>query len=531
MLDQLLYEAKKSQEKILAKSIEKIAKDNTMKNVMKINERKNKQTFEKYYTLINDKVVFNDPLSYCTLEQLETCDDHKFKHCIDVLKTNDCHIYDFEIDETQKEFDIESYYNGRTDNKHLFNFVCRLGNWFFRPWLKVDNEIEEGIFGCKDYHNVVTGEKFNFYCDLFGNNVLIHEAQTVMDFMKSSLTHSQYLEHKWHFLNLLSEQLNQRGYVNQYIRAFELFPEDQRIQITEPINITLSYSHFPEQILSIVDVYGKYKYNYKQVMKMKLTSLQENYLQVIKMLEKYRLYVKNQYGAYENSKYLNDQTVVQFFKFIKNIHMRNYYEYWNHSHGSMKSIQPNDSEYSNGFSSKYQRNGLDLMNGLYCDISYRAQFGEYLIKPFSEPIKESKSESESKQDKNISDKYQPNNNKSLVKDHTLIVNENVEDIMNSLDRKIELYKSLEDENKEKIALEYNGNGHDFEIYTFNVKIYEKNNEVITEFTIRQESAQNGLKNTVIFTGTFNKVFEDMKKSICSIYEVYNMPLNLQLFNY
>ena len=517
----LLIESKASQERILTAS----QRQNEEK-AKKIDDRKEnkKETFEQYYKLVDGAAVFKEQISYEVLEKLHTCDDAKFMNCINVFKTNDCLVHWFEEDVTQKEYNCEHWFGSEDINTNLFKFVCRCNQWFFTCELDIHNDCEGGILMCREFFNCETKETIDHYCDLFGKNTSPCDSKIMFEIMKSGLSRQEYMNNKWQFLSVLSDRLNGDGFINEYKRDFDLYPGEHfrrsahRVHISNPFDITLSYEHYPEPMIKIIEEKKNSRlFNIKTIIKMNYQSPEaslgpnddnDNYDELIKMLEKYQLYKMNKYGYYGRDNYWNDKDICRLFDNIRSIHKRDHHEYYNHYHGNMSEVKyvqtdsssedvSEDYHYDPRTLSEYQLHGVDLMNDVFCNVHFSADFGQYTVKPTKETvelnIKVSENANVSKSDKTERDK----------------------DVLHVI----------------------SANGLEYETYNFLVSMYKKDNQIITRFTIEQMSTNSNsgkwspdyvLKNKIEIEGDFFEVYDLIEDYVAGIYDAYNMPLDYRM---
>ena len=214
------------------------------------------------------------------------------------------------------------------------------------------------------------------------------------------------------------------------------------------------------------------------------------------------MYVKNQYGEYDLSQdvYLNDKNICELFNGYQLMHKKKYKQYNDRHHGTIgmenkkmidmgektheqdmgeKTHEPNDS--------KYYLHGVDMIKGVFCDVNFEVNFGEYVIKQ-NLSIDESKS-------------YQ---GIGIARDQLI-----------------------------------NSPGDQYDKYRFSVKMYQIESDPMTEFVIEQfevnkkasdrsrlgEAREHKLKNRIEYRGSFYEILDKIKKCVSEIYQAYNMPLD------
>ena len=468
----LLGEAKKSQENI-AKYIEEKTSESQVQSETVV--KKTKETYEKYYRKESDEIIFAKSLEYADLESKETCLPANFKNCLSYLKNYNCHIYEFEEDVSQKECNIEFSFGSDGKNTSVFMFVCRCNKWFFQCHLNMHNDIEDGIFMVHSFLNSETGYKFIHYVDIFGNNTSAFETEMIFEMLQAP-SYSDFMTTKWKYLQDLFDKLNSDGYKNDAKINFELFPSCFNIEITEPIQITLLYSY--DKI--IINEEKKDYYN-KEIMSISYKT-NDDYELLKRMLQNYIKYYENKYGYFSDGKYWNDKQISEIFYRILDTHKTKYPEFYNNYHGNLAMYKGADEI---RFLSQYKQHGIDLMNGVHCDISFRAEFGQYVVRTETATPEKSTSPDIKEEDKLV----------------------------------LHMIRAI---------------GHEYEIYIFNVKLIEIKNDspagshgdpiIMTQFIIKQFSSSKGLKNEVMFEGNFHEISTKINDYICKIYEAYNMPL-------
>lgn len=381
----LLTEAMLSQDRIMEAII---TQRKQRLQIEKTEKQHYSMIYDEYYKLSGESIVYKHPIKYQALEEILTCDQVLYQKCLDTLKQYDIvNIYGFVENEKQKIFNHDNCWimkNDDIENSDLFRFICRINEWFFIASLNIHQLNMGKRFECKYFYNCSTKESMDLRCTIFFESQRskyswqkkYHDNNTdiIFDIINSSSSHSNYMDQKWAFLNILSDQLNSDGYKNVYESNFKLFPHKFPIKITEPVKISLSFDFFPQPIIRINE--GNYT-----IIEINYVSL-DDYAKLKNILESYTLYIKNQYGEYDKSKniYYNDKNVCQLFNIFQNAHERKYTNCYNSQHGTIKLVH----RVKNGFSdnsSEHYLHGVDLINAVFCDVQYIVEFGQFVIKP------------------------------------------------------------------------------------------------------------------------------------------------------
>ncbi len=549
----LLKEAKLSQDRILEAII------NQKKENAKIKETKKQQqllTFDDYYQINSESIAYKDSISYEQLEEKETCDQVNYKKCLNKLKQYNIIVHAFYENDNQKEYNInhEEFFkvNKSLENTDLFTFICRFNEWFFIVSFNVHGFNMSKRFECKKFYNSLTKESMDLRCTLLyesqqscrgnKNDLEYHDynVDLIFEIIKSSLSYNDFMNQKWIFLNFLSEQLNIHGFKNIYERKFELYPDRELILITEPVNIMLSYEFYPEPIIIIVEGDDS---NKNTIMKTSYKSL-DDYNELKKLIELYILYVKNQYGEYDESHnlYYNDKDICNIFNNIQLIHKKKYKQCNESSHGLMeienrRNMKFHNIEYESSVKdkeepndSKFYLNGIDLINDVFCDVHYIVNFGQNMIKHSDLSLTQSNLQSTRGNLQSTQGNLQS----------TLGNLQSTEGNLQSTEGNLQLINESKskEENAEKTIWSH---GEEYEKYRFSVKMYKKDSRIVTKFLIEQfdiikksnenltlirswQGPENKLKNKFESEGLFHEIQGQIKESIFKIYQIYNMPL-------
>lgn len=140
-------------------------------------------------------------------------------------------------------FTILSYY----EDEHPYDtdyygkmdvYLCEYKDWKFKVEWFADPDIDEGILALREPKNKITGEKLDFYCDLFCKNTgerLLNNFLTVFD-----IGLEKFIQQEYHQYLALPSLLREKGYrVTEHDFQFDLRECKGAIEVGEGIFIRI----------------------------------------------------------------------------------------------------------------------------------------------------------------------------------------------------------------------------------------------------------------------------------------------------
>ncbi|AYV83234.1 MAG: hypothetical protein Hyperionvirus5_40 [Hyperionvirus sp.] len=463
-MESILEEAKRAYKELALKILER-----NRENELRVIKKKEDTyvNFKKYYSEDSKTVKFLEPITFASLEERVVCLPELYVKCLDALKKFGCVIYEFHEDPSEAKYNVQNWFSSAEDTS-AYTFLCRANNWFFNCYLNIHNDCPDGIFGVWKLFNCITNERFDYYCDMFGENKSIAYAENLFE-MAHSPSYDDFLKTKWGFLEDLNLKLSTDFTIKESQTTIKLRPEEIyfKLEVAENALLTITYDDRKKAIILTARA-NKESLQYTSPADYPALLIQ------IKLLFQF---LKNEYGYLENGVYYNDKQFNKLFEDIAASHQRDHYDCYNYYHGNLERYVPGDKYDSHRYGDDYD-NGVSLRNKIYCDISFCAHFGESMLKTDPTPT------------------------------------------------------PVEEKTDPPVLQMISSNGFDYETYRFNVKVHSLEPDektVVAEFTISQyktQSRSEELKNKITIKGPYLEMFAHVRKYVCDIYAIYNMPITL-----
>lgn len=243
----------------------------------------------------------------------------------------------------QEEHPYGSEYYGDMDV-----FYCTYKDWVFAVEWSMDPDIEEGILAMREPRNIVTGEKMDFYCDLFCNNTSEGRLENVLKVFE--IGYGEFIQQEYGKYIELPILLKEKGVsIRTENYEFTIGDNDGYIDVGDGVYIRVFGIFWSKGIALVVtnnkrwDInsynggnYGNeigYYFDYQGV---------EDLDELCQCIEATKRHVKGQYGykemfvqhlydgtSYKEERYFKGEDFLSIFKEIEDKLKSKYYDKWN----------------------------------------------------------------------------------------------------------------------------------------------------------------------------------------------------------